>query len=175
MLLKFNSLIGIIFFINSLLLIAQDSSDHKITYNKKDNYSNEFLKCLWKIEEANFTLIDSLMIINSIDTVVFPMVYNGTFKHENIKGVWLLNYQQINYTTIKYKILSSEYSLVLEGFATINCTFYLASEVDTDDNGESYFSYEYVDGEALMIRIGERNCIIKYENIVSPLLKESAI
>ena len=171
-------LFGLLIFSQSFLCFAQEIEESEFIIKNKSDYSNDFLKCLQKIKGQNFTLIDSLFIINSVDTVIFPIFSNELIKYENVKGNWVLKFKQINFSTIEYSISSTDLSQDFDGLATINCSFYLGCESDEDEDGELYFSDEYFDYCAdifLSIRIGEKYCKVNIGNIGSPMLKQSSI
>jgi hypothetical protein len=163
-------------FIHSFLCNAQESRDSEFFIKDKNDYSDDFIKCLREIKEQRFELIDSLLIVNSIDTVVFPIFTDDIIKYENSEKKWRLEFQQINFSTIKYSIYNSDLDIDLNGLATINCSFYLASESSEDENGEMYFVDEYFDygyDIFLSIRIGETNCTVKIDGTSSPILKKA--
>ena len=160
----------------SFLCIAQESRESEFFIKEKNDYSNEFIKCLREIKEQRFELIDSLFIINSVDTVVFPIFTNNIIKYENSEKKWSLKFKQINFSTIKYSIYNSDLNIDLNGLATIHCAFYLASEIDKDENGEAYPADQYFDYENnkfISIRIGETNCVVHIDEVSSPILKKA--
>jgi hypothetical protein len=168
-------LIFLLIFSHSFLCNAQDSKESEFFIKDKNDYSNEFIKCLTEIKEQRFELIDSLFIINSVDTVVFPIFTEDIIKFENSEKKWSLKFQQINFSTIKYSIYNSDLKINLNGLATINCSFFLASESNADENGDGYFVDEYFDYSYdvyLIVRIGDANCTVVIDGTSSPILKK---
>lgn len=163
-------LISFLMFVFSFLCLAQEHKKADLFIKDSSAYSKEFLDCLKEIEQQDYSLIDSLLIINSIDTVVIPQLKIEKFEFSDKKSVLKLN--QINYSTIKYLFITQ--GKQWEGLATIGCTFYLGSESDIDENGDSYFCDEFIDdssNDIVGIRIGEEYCRIIIGDVYSPLLK----
>ena len=164
------NLIPFFLLIPSLLCLAQEHKKAELFIKDSSAYSKDFLVCLKEIEQQKFSLIDSLLIINSSDTTVIPQLKIEKLEFSDKKSVLKLN--QINYSTIKYLFMTQ--GKQWEGFATTDCTFYLGSESDTDENGYSYFCDEFIDvnsNATVVIRIGEEYCRIIIGEVSSALLK----
>jgi hypothetical protein len=164
------NLIPFFLLIPSLLCLAQEHKKAELFIKDSSAYSKDFLVCLKEIEQQKFSLIDSLLIINSSDTTVIPQLKIEKLEFSDKKFVLKLN--QINYSTIKYLFITQ--GKQWEGLATIGCTFYLGSESDIDENGDSYFCDEFIDdssNEIVVIRIGEEYCRIIIGDVYWPILK----
>ncbi len=136
----------------------------------------DFINCLTQLNGQKFDLVNNLIISNSVDTVIFPELSSNKVTFENKESNCSLTLEQLNFTTIKYSYTSTE--KCFEGLATLNCTFYLASESDIDENREMYFCDEYFDYHSnnfLSIRIGDNLCKISNNYYKSPLLKFKSI
>ena len=124
----------------------------EVIIKNESDYSKPFIKGLYEIGYETFELIDSILLINDIDTVYFPetpkmgkrMVLTG--KVENL--VIALTVKRINYTTIEYRIEMVEFgnSNHFEiGTADISSGFFFGSETDVSDKtGLGYLSTEFV-------------------------------
>ena len=164
-------LVVILFFSFSFIGIAQTENANNILIKDSTNYSKDFLHCLAQLNDQEYELVDNFVISNSGDTVIFPKLSSKKVTFENKESSCSLTLEQLNFTTIKYMYNSTEQCF--EGLATLNCTFYLASESDIDDNGEMYFCDEYFDyhtNNFLSIRVGDNFCKISNNYYESPLL-----
>lgn len=133
-----------------------DKKEPKVVIKNKADYSDNFISELKKIPYAvyqKFELIDSLLIINEVDTVYFPktpkmkqrIVLTG--KKENLAIA--LTVERINYTAIDYTVEMVEYGKTKysqKGQAEFGPTFFLGEESDTSEKtGLAYFSTEYTE------------------------------
>lgn len=154
----------------SFLCFAQQDKGAELILKDSSTYSKNFIDCLREIENQQFYLIDSLLIINSTDSAFIPRLKENTleFASENNS----LKLSQINHSTIKYLLITPGHQF--EGLASINCTFYLGAESDTDVNGDSYFCDEYIDNNSsdiVILRVGEEYCNILVGDVIPPPLK----
>ena len=155
------------------------------TYNTeivvKNNaaYSEHFIQGLKELGFQKIELIDSLLIIDNKDTVLFSRtpkigesrVYTG--KKGNLAIA--VTIKRINYTTVDYRIEMVEFGKANHtqtGQADIISSFFFGPESNIDaQTGVGYFVTEYTDNRAnncaTQIRIGDENelaKIIKYCN-----------
>ena len=155
------------------------------TYNTeiviKNNaaYSEHFIQGLQELGFQKIELIDSLLIIDNKDTVLFSRtpkigesrVYTG--KKGNLAIA--VTIKRINYTTVDYRIEMVEFGKANHtqtGQADIISSFFFGPESNIDEQtGVGYFVTEYTDNRAnncaTQIRIGDENelaKIIKYCN-----------
>jgi hypothetical protein len=155
------------------------------TYNTeivvKNNaaYSEHFIQGLQDLGFQKIELIDSLLIIDNKDTVLFSRtpkigesrVYTG--KKGNLAIA--VTIKRINYTTVDYRIEMVEFGKANHtqtGQADIISSFFFGPESNIDEQtGVGYFVTEYTDNRAnncaTQIRIGDENelaKIIKYCN-----------
>jgi len=154
----------------SFLCFAQQHKGSELFIKDSSAYSKDFIDCLIEIENQQFYLIDSLLIINSSDTVFIPSLKDDTLEFASEKNT--LKLSQINYTTIKYLLVTPGHQF--EGIASINCTFYLGAESDTDANGDSYFCDEFIDNNSsdiVILRVGKEYCNILVGDVIPPPLK----
>lgn len=122
----------------------------------KNDYSATFLSDLRKSMFKKIELLDSLLIIESRDTIQFAsepvfgesVLYTG--KKDNL--VIALTLTRKNYTTVSYKLEMVEFgkaSFNKTGEADVSSSFYLGSESDEDaQTGELYFVAEYSSHDA---------------------------
>lgn len=122
----------------------------------KNDYSATFLSDLRKSMFKKIELLDSLLIIESRDTIQFAfepvfgesVLYTG--KKDNL--VIALTLTRKNYTTVNYKLEMVEFgkaSFNKTGEADVSSSFYLGSESDEDaQTGELYFVAEYSSHDA---------------------------
>ena len=157
----------------TFLCFAQEHKMSELIIKDSSAYSKEFINCLKEIEYQQFYLCDSLLIINSTDTTFIPRLKNDSLEFAYEKNS--LKLTQINYSTIKHLFITPRHQF--EGFASINCTFYLGTESDTDENGDSYFCDEYIDNNAkdiVIIRVGDEYCNILLGDVIPPKLKRKS-
>jgi hypothetical protein len=153
-----------------VLCFPQEHKMAKLFIKDPSAYSKDFIDCLREIENQQFYLIDSLLIINSIDTAFIPSLKDDTLDFASENNT--LKLSQINYSTIKYLLVTTRHQF--EGFASINCTFYLGAESDTDANGDSYFCDEFIDNNSsdiVILRVGDEYCNILVGDVIPPPLK----
>lgn len=154
----------------SFLCFAQQDKGAELILKDSSTYSKDFIDCLKEIENQQFCLIDSLLIINSSDTAFIPRLRENTLEFASENNT--LKLSQINYSTIKYLLITPGHQF--EGLASINCTFYLGAESDTDVNGDSYFCDEFIDNNSsdiVILRVGEEYCNILVGDLISCQLK----
>ena len=145
---------------------AVDANPAGISIENRTNYSEDFINSLTASEQqAPIKLIGRFMVVGS-DTTAFPddlppgkaTLFKAVQNQQN----YALALTRINYTSLQYAFqLTDSTNHVLQsktGKATINPTFYLASEGDEDsERGEGYGCYDYWDngnGRWLSIRVG---------------------
>jgi hypothetical protein len=153
--------------------------DTEIIIKNKAAYSEHFIQGLKVLGYQKIELIDSLLIIDNKDTVLFSgtpkigeaRVYTG--KKGNLAIA--VTVKRFNYTTVDYQIEMVEFgktSYTQTGQADIISSFFFGPESNIDEQtGEGYFVTEYTDNRAnncaAHIRIGDDNGlakIIKYCN-----------
>ncbi len=112
----------ITFFICTLtfLCFAQQNNGAELFIKDASAYSKDFIDCLREIENQQFYLNDSLLIINSTDSAFIPRLKENTLEFASENNT--LKLSQINYSTIKYVLVTPGHQF--EGLASINCTFY---------------------------------------------------
>jgi hypothetical protein len=151
----------------------------EIVVKNKADYSEHFIQGLQELGFQKIELIDSLLIIDNKDTVLFSKtpkigearVYTG--KQGNLAIA--VTVKRINYTTVDYQIEMVEFgktSHTQSGQADIISSFFFGPESNIDkQTGLGYFVTEYTDNRAnncaTQIRIGDENelaQIIKYCN-----------
>ncbi|MCE3282923.1 MAG: hypothetical protein K0Q66_1660 [Chitinophagaceae bacterium] len=178
----------------SLQGTAQQHAFKNITAKDFSKYSAYFLKKLAADSVKHYILEDSLFIVGS-DTSYFPTdIPTGKFiqlvgcRDDNC---YSLRLKRINYTTVEYELAITrnwKQTTTEEGNITLGAGFYLASEIDEDQNGNAYSSIAYYGkGKqcSLTVRVGSahgavlvklsRACADKKEDIPlhsSPLLWE---
>jgi hypothetical protein len=155
------------------------SYNTEIVIKNKADYSEHFVKGLKELGFQKIELIDSLLIIDNKDTVLFSdtpkigeaRVYTG--KQGNLAIA--VTVKRSNYTTVDYQIEMVEFgktSHTQSGQADIISSFFFGPESNINEQtGEGYFVTEYTDNRAdncaTQIRIGDENDlakIIKYCN-----------
>ena len=155
------------------------SYNTEIVIKNKAAYSEHFVQGLKELGFQKIELIDSLLIIDNKDTVLFSdtpkigeaRVYTG--KQGNLAIA--VTVKRINYTTVDYQIEMVEFGKAnhtQSGQADIISSFFFGPESNIDEQtGEGYFVTEYTDNRAdncaTQIRIGDENDlakIIKYCN-----------
>lgn len=167
-------------------IYSQNVDNNEVpTYNTeivvKNNaaYSEHFIQGLQELGFQKIELIDSLLIIDNKDTVLFSRtpkigesrVYTG--KKGNLAIA--VTIKRINYTTVDYRIEMVEFGKANHtqtGQADIISSFFFGPESNIDEQtGVGYFVTEYTDNRAnncaTQIRIGDENelaKIIKYCN-----------
>ncbi len=153
--------------------------DTEIVIKNKAAYSEHFVQGLKELGFQKIELIDSLLIIDNKDTVLFSdtpkigeaRVYTG--KEGNLAIA--VTVKRSNYTTVDYQIEMVEFgktSHTQTGQADIISSFFFGPESNIDEQtGVGYFVTEYTDNRAnncaTHIRIGDENelaKIIKYCN-----------
>lgn len=148
--------------------LAKGKQD-KVFIKDKTKYSTTFID---ELIASNYSepikLIDGLIIVGK-DTTDFPHDLNinqaTVFKATKDKKEYSLTVTRINETTIKFifKLSDTEQKNVHieKGEATLGAMFFLAFEVDEDDQtGEAYGSSEYWKKKKdswLSIRVGEKD------------------
>jgi len=119
----------------------------------KSKYSKEFLTELntFKSQKlGSVKLIDNVMIVGK-DTTKFPddLKINKQYLFKAVKGdqSYHLNVKRINESTLnfEFKLFKKEHLVFTDkGEANINASFFLASEMDVDnETGKGYSSYAY--------------------------------
>lgn len=167
-------------------IYSQNVDNNEVpTYNTeivvKNNaaYSEHFIQGLQELGYQKIELIDSLLIIDNKDTVLFSRtpkigesrVYTG--KKGNLAIA--VTIKRINYTTVDYRIEMIEFGKANHtqtGQADIISSFFFGPESNINEQtGVGYFVTEYTDNRAnncaTHIRIGDENelaKIIKYCN-----------
>jgi hypothetical protein len=153
--------------------------DTVIVIKNKTAYSEHFIQGLKELGFQKIELIDSLLIIDNKDTVLFSdtpkigesRVYTG--KQGNLAIA--VTVKRSNYTTVDYQIEMVEFGKTSHrqtGQAHIISSFFFGPESNIDaQTGVGYFVTEYTDNRAnncaTHIRIGDENGlaqIIKYCN-----------
>ena len=131
----------------------------KITVKDSSDYSEVFITGLEAIGYKHFELKDSFLIINDLDTALFPktpeigkrIVLTG--KKDELAVSLMV--KRLNYTTIDYTIEMVEFGKtnhLQKGRADIVSGFFLGGETDESDiSGLSYFVTEFND-------YGENGC-----------------
>ena len=88
--------ISLLVLLLSFLCFAQDNKKSELFIKDSSNYSKVFINCLEAIEQQQFSLIDSFLIINSSDTAIIPQLKNDSAKFSDGNIVLIL--KQINYS-----------------------------------------------------------------------------
>ena len=146
---------------------AVNQQDTFFVVKDSNQYSKKYLQKLKTSGYAiKYQLIDSMLIMNNVDTTFFPtyLPLNKKIKLTgkiNSRSLSLFVHRK-NYTTIVFELkIFNPGQLVDEqkGEADIGSLFFLGAESDEDDKtGLAYFAYEYskIDGPCeLSIRIGD--------------------
>ena len=146
----------------------------KLTIKNDLDYSAEFLKKLTYAGLAkNIELADSLLILEQMDTAVFPMdLPKGKWtKFIGVKDkrhVFSLDVARINYTTLDFNLeILKDFKTAEQviGKADLHPGFVLASEIDEDKlTGTSYPAAEYhfeSPNCTLSIRLGNDGGLLK--------------
>lgn len=159
-------------------VIEQSNSISEIVGNSiyvKDSsdYSMSFLNAMKESGMDNVSLVDSFLILNRTDTVVFPQIPKVgkktilTAKKDNLAIA--LRIKRINQTTIDYKIEMVEFgkaSYNYKGQADLIPRFYFGAETDESSlSGFSYLSTEFSinqDSCYTYIRLGREENSGKY-------------
>lgn len=125
----------------------------EIIIKNKNDYSNKFIKGLDLLDFRKIELIDSLLILDGIDTVFFPTkskfgkqaVYTGI--QDNLAIA--ITVKWVNYTTIEYRIEMTEFGKTSHnqnGKAELGPSFFFGAESNDDERtGESFFVTEFTD------------------------------
>ncbi len=131
---------------------TDSESPAKITLQDDSKYSKTFLNKLSYSGLANeFELADSLLIVEKLDTFVFPMELpeNEWTNFIAVKGGYTLSLDvaRLNFSTLgfNYELRKGNQTIdQINGEAHINTGFFLGSESDEDpQTGASYFCDEY--------------------------------
>ncbi|MEY5000127.1 MAG: hypothetical protein RLZZ211_163 [Bacteroidota bacterium] len=151
----------------------------EIVVKNKADYSEHFIQGLNELGYQKIELIDSLLIIDNKDTVLFSRTpkIGESREYTGKKGnlAIAVTIKRINYTTVDYRIEMVEFGKANHtqtGQADISSGFFFGPESNIDEQtGVGYFVTEYTDNRAnncaTHIRIGDENelaKIIKYCN-----------
>ena len=147
-------------------------------------YSEHFIQGLQELGFQKIELIDSLLIIDNKDTVLFSRtpkigesrVYTG--KKGNLAIA--VTIKRINYTTVDYRIEMVEFGKANHtqtGQADISSGFFFGPESNIDEQtGVGYFVTEYTDNRAnncaTHIRIGDENELAKIMKYCNGKIKD---
>jgi hypothetical protein len=126
-------------------LFIKDSAD----------YSPDFLESLVRSEWENISLVDSFLIIENVDTFLFPitpeMGKQITLTARNKDVAVGLIIKRVSQSSINYRLEMIEYgkaSFSCEGQAHLSPHFFLASEsTESSFSGDSYLVTEYHDNK----------------------------
>jgi hypothetical protein len=139
--------------------VPSKKKETELVIKSKSDYSEKFIQGLKELGYKKLELKDSLLIIDSKDTVTFSQtpkigeyrVYTG--RQDNLAIA--VTVKRINYTTVDYKIEMVEFGKTSHnqtGQADIISSFFFGAESNEDERtGEGYFVTEYTDN-------GENNC-----------------
>jgi hypothetical protein len=160
---------------NSTLGIQElsDKKESDIVVKNKADYSDEFMQGLKELGYNRIQLIDSLLIIDNKDTVIFSQtpkigeqrVYTG--RQDDLAIA--LTVKRTNYTTVDYKIEMVEFGKTSHnqnGRADLIPSFFLGAESNEDEQtGDGYFVTQYSDNREndcyTHIRLGDEDKIAK--------------
>jgi len=164
---------------NTLQIVSTKEKNWKIFIKDKKNYSTTFID---ELNASNYSepikLIDNHIIVGK-DTTDFPHDLNidqtTVFKATKDKRNYDLTVTRINETTLKFifKLTDNEQKTLHseKGEATLGAMFFLASEVDEDEQtGEAYGSSEYwkkKNDSWLSIRVGGKDNNGKLRSIIT--------
>lgn len=158
--------------LQSFFTLAQEFGNRGVYAKNKSDYSDEFFECLYLLKGKSISLIDSLFITNSKDTVILPTYSEDTIEYKSEDEKWLLKFHPLNYSSIKYWISVIDSHLFFEGIANLNCDIYV--------NPQKYYEFgdafpnRYYDlsiNHLFIFNIGYFFSAFIVEGIGSPYLK----
>ena len=132
--------------------VSADKQQQKIYIKDKSQYDQTFIDCLADYNES-IKLIDNFVITGK-DTTYFPddlqLNKKITFKGTKNNNEFVLTVTRINLTTLIYNFQLTDKDNnstdTKSGKAILGSMFFLASEVDEDDQtGSAYGSSEYIE------------------------------
>lgn len=126
-------------------------------------YSQSFINAVRNNQKGQVHLVDSNMVVGA-DTATFPTVLKAGkmyyFKGRQGRNTFALTLIRINYSSVDYDFSLIENGITKflnKGTADISTGFYLASENDEDEDGQSYGAAKYAKTEGgctFTIRVG---------------------